>query len=585
MGGAAGGPSAPVTRTAALAALLLAVTAACFLPVLDAGFVNFDDDTVVLANEPKLGFSARQLAWMAGHVGHGHWQPLTWFSFAVDRALWGMDPRGFHLTNLVLHGAAVVLAFALGRALLAAVRPPADAAGQAAVDAGAAIGALLFAIHPLRVESVAWVTERRDVLAGVFYLAAVLAHVRGAARGGRGGRATPWLVAAWMWLSLLGKAWAVTLPAVLLILDAFWLGPARGGGEEPRPSARRRRVLQQVLLLWIPAAAVLGVAAWAQHSGGVARSWETHTLWHRLLQAGYGLCFYPIESLLPLRLSPLYPLGPSLDPAEARFGLALAAALSVTAVVLLLRRRRPAWAATWLTYAVVVAPVLGLFQSGPQLVADRYSYLACLPFALLAGAGLRAVVERHTELRPRLARASAWGAAILVTCVYGPLTHAQAARWTDDVTLWQQAARVVPGSYFVRYNLGLALGAAGRGREALPHFEVALRHLPRDRVGRAAIRRAAAVANAEAGRTAYAESLWQSVLAEEPGHVATLVDLGILAERLGRPREAEAWWRRALAACESTDAGSPPDAERADACTRVRALLEAAGGGAGAAPR
>ncbi|MHC5209327.1 MAG: hypothetical protein ACYTG2_01245 [Planctomycetota bacterium] len=552
------------------------MTAVCFAPVLDAGFLNFDDDTVVLANEVHFGFSGPQLAWMLSDVGHGHWQPLTWFSFAVDRALWGMDPRGFHLTNLVLHGLLVLLVHALARALLLAVRRPADAAGRHAVSAGALLAALFFAIHPLRAESVAWVTARRDVLAGVFYVAAVLVHVRGAT-GER--RTRPWLVAGLTLLSLSAQAWAVSLPAVLLVLEAWPLGRLRGPRSDPEAATRRRRAVRHALLLWVPAVVVLLLAAQAQESSSAVRSWSQHTLWQRLLQAGYGLCFYPLETLLPLRLSPLYPLGTQLDPTEPRFGLGLALALSITAVVLLLRRRHPALAASWIAYGLVVAPVLGLFQSGPQLVADRYSYLACLPFAFLAGAGLRAVVERQAVTQPMLARASSWGAALAAVAVLGPLTHAQAARWSDDVTLWQHATRSVPGSYFARYNLAVALAAQGREADAIPHLEVALRHLPRDRAGRAAIRGAAAAAYAEVGRVGQAETLWRRSLDDDPDHVPTLTNLGILAERLGRMDEAVAWWRRAVAACDG--AGASPgvdDTVRGRDCARVRALLAAAPG-------
>jgi tetratricopeptide (TPR) repeat protein len=485
-----------------------------------------------------------------------------------------MQPRGFHLTNLVLHGIAVLLAFALARALLRAARPPADDAGCAALDAAAAVAALLFAIHPLRVESVAWVTERRDVLAGVFYLAAVLVHVRGALRGGRG---RPWLVAVLMLLSLLAKAWAVTLPAVLLVLEAWPLGRVRGAAGDAQAAGRRRRALRAVLLLWIPASAALLLAAWAQQSSGAARAWGTHTPWHRLLQAGYGLCFYPVGTLLPLRLAPLYPLGPELDPSEPRFGLALAAALAVTGALLLLRRRQPAWAAAWFAYVVIVAPVLGVFQSGPQLVADRYSYLACLPFALLAGAGLRTVIERDVADHPRRSALLPWGAALLALAVLGPLTHAQAARWSSELSLWSHAVRIVPDSYFARYNLAQSLVRAGRAADALPHYDIALRHLPRDRAGRSAIRSAAAAACAQVGQTFRAETLWKAVLVQDPGHVPTLTDLGILAERSGRMDEALAWWRRAQQACGSAVPAPPVEAAaRERDCARVRELLAGA---------
>jgi cytochrome c-type biogenesis protein CcmH/NrfG len=578
MHAASRGPTRHRLGATAVAAALLAVTGACFAPVLGAGFLRYDDASGVLARADRLGFAPDQLAWMAASLEQGHYQPLTWASFAVDRALWGMDPRGFHLTNLALHGLAVLLAWSLARELLAAVRPASDAVSRRALDGGAAVAALLFAIHPLRVESVAWVTERRDVLAGVFYLGAVLVHVRGAVRGGRG---RPWLVAALMLLSLLAKAWAVTLPAVLAVLEAWPLGARRAAPAGPGARAARRRASRAVLLLCVPALAALALAAWAQHSSGAARAWSTHTPWHRVLQAGYGACFYPFVTVLPLRLGPLYPLGSRMDASDPRFGLALAVALAVTGAVLLARRGHPALAACWCAYLVVVAPVLGFFQSGPQLVADRYSYLSCLPFAFLAGGGLRAAAERAAAAGPRRAALLPWAAALLAVAALGPLTRAQAARWSDDVTLWTHGVRVAPGSYFARYNLGQSLMAAGRAAEALPHFESALRRLPRDRAGRSAIRRATAVACAELGLSARAEALWRRMLEQDPDDVGVLVDLGTLAERDGRHDDAVAWWRRALEACSgpAPAAASPESlAAREQACARVRALLPARDG-------
>jgi tetratricopeptide (TPR) repeat protein len=250
-------------------------------------------------------------------------------------------------------------------------------------------------------------------------------------------------------------------------------------------------------------------------------------------------------------------------------------------VVLLARRRHPALATCWCVYAVVAAPVLGFFQSGPQLVADRYTYLSCLPFAFLAGAGLRAAVERSAAAGPRRAALLPWAAALLAVAALGPLTRAQAAHWTDDVTLWTQAVRVAPGSYFARYNLGQSWLAAGQPGQALPHLETALRLLPSDRAGRSAIRRAAAAACAELGRFARAEALWRKELEQEPDDVGVLVDLGLLAKRDGRPDDAAAWWRRALEACSApapASASAESLAAREQACARVLALLPAQDG-------
>jgi tetratricopeptide (TPR) repeat protein len=280
--------------------------------------------------------------------------------------------------------------------------------------------------------------------------------------GARSGPRAGWYALAWVaaLASMGAKAWGMALPALLLVLDAYPLGRWR---------ARRDLLplLVEKLPLCAPAIACAALARWAQASqGGTMRTLAEHTLAERALQAGYGLAWYPWKTLAPLGLSPLYELPDELGPGEARFLVPAAAVLALTGLLFALRRRWPAPAAAWAAYAVIAAPVLGLLQSGPQLVADRYSYLACVPLALLAGGGwLWAIVSRTRAALPA-------GAAALGLVLFGStvLTRAQVSRWRSDAALWEHALALDPGSYGALLQLGnvrLAEGRVGEARELL----------------------------------------------------------------------------------------------------------------------
>src|SRR5262249_57510184 len=196
-------------RTSLIACGVALLTAAVFLPAVENGFIDLDDEYNFLENTLYRGFAPAQLHWMFTTFHLGPWQPLSWLSLAVDHALWGLNPAGYHLTNLVLHAASAALLFVLTRRLLLRA-----GLSEVAGDGGAAVGALLWAIHPLRVESVAWITERRDVLSGFFFLLALLVYTLPPERPGRLAAA---LAAAA--LALLAKASTMVLPVVLVALD------------------------------------------------------------------------------------------------------------------------------------------------------------------------------------------------------------------------------------------------------------------------------------------------------------------------------------------------------------------------------
>ncbi|MCX5794904.1 MAG: tetratricopeptide repeat protein [Elusimicrobia bacterium] len=478
-----------------LGLLVILSALAAFLPALDNGFVRWDDDVYLLDNPWFRGLGWANVRWMLTTTRGALWQPLTWLSFAFDYSAWGLEPCGYHLTNILLHAATAALFYAVCLHLFEGVRPRRGSGENASA---AALAALFFAVHPLRVESVAWATERKDVLSGVFWMAALLAHLKAVA--GPTSRRLVWRAGslAAFALSLTAKVSGMALPAVLLILDVY---PLRRLPADPRRWSERpqRRVLASVAPYFgLAAAAFLWTFAAAELSGNLHGFDSQGAAW-RVGQAFYGLLFYPVKTLWPSGLSPYYP------PLEwfrrwswqlFACGAAVSAAL---AVILRLSRSRPAIGAAFACYAVMIAPMVGLVQHGLIFRAcDRFSYLPCLGFAALFGGALAG------------ARPAARGAAAACLAALGLASWGQCRVWRDTLTLWSTAAGRAPGG-FALSNTGVALIAAGRSPEGVPLLERAVAQYPRlalayDNLG---------VALHRLGEKGRARALWRQGLAAE----------------------------------------------------------------------
>src|SRR5438445_12191337 len=396
----------------------------------------------------------------------GHYIPLTWMTLGLDYLLWGMNPFGYHLTSLLLHAAnAVVFFFVVRRILTRALPSPSERGHALAMSAGFA--ALVFAIHPLRVESVAWVTERRDVLSGLFYLVTILVYLR-ACEGEERGRRWYWLAVATFVLALLSKSMVVNLPIVLLILDVYplrRLGGAVGWWSEPA-----RRIYIEKIPFVLLAAGASAIAVMAQSSVHAAASLAQLSLPGRLVVSAYGLGFYLWKMVVPVNLSPLYELPRTMDPVAPPFIVSYALVLAITAIVLALRRPVPGLPAAWVAYVVVLLPVLGIFQSGPQIAADRYTYLAGLGWATLAGAGVLWCWGATRLLLP--------GSTVYALVGLAVLTWTQVHVWHDSKRLWTHALAIDPNSPVAQNNLGTALAQQGRLAEAIDRYQRALQIRP-----------------------------------------------------------------------------------------------------------
>jgi len=521
-----------------VALLVALVVFAAFAPALSNGFVNWDDDVNLTDNPHFRGFSAAHLRWMFTTTLMGHYIPLTWLTLALDYTLWGMNPRGYHLTSVLLHALDAALVFLVARRLLR----------DAPVGAAAA-AALVFGLHPLRVESVAWVTERRDVVSGLFVLLALVAYLR--AVDGVAGLQRRWLGASLglFAASLLSKAITMTFPVVLLILDAYPL---------------RRRAFREKVPFFAVGALGAGAALVAIHTTPVT-SWESYGAGARIAVSLFGLAFYLSRTLVPIGLSPQYEMPAVLDPLAPEFVLSAAMTLGLTAAAIRFRRRAPWFGAAWAAYVVMVLPVAGPVHTGLELAHDRYSYLSCLPWALLAGAGVGALwtARRRGTLSAPVFAASA-SAVIAVLAGWTYLTVQQVRVWRTSETLWRAAVAVDPACSVCRSNLGRALLDTGRLDEAEREFRAAVELWP----GRANPHNSLGVVFYREGRLADAAREFAIAARLKPGFAMPLNNLGVLQAHSGRLEEARQSFEAALRL-------APDYAEARENLARVRAQLGA----------
>jgi Flp pilus assembly protein TadD len=449
--------------------LLAAITFVAFLPALGNGFVEWDDYVNLIENPHYRGLGWPHLRWMLTTTLMGHYIPVTWLSFGLDYALWGMNPLGYHLTNNVLHAVNAALFYWVALRLLGA----ACRTTGTRLRLSAATATLFFALHPLRAESVAWATERRDVLSGLFFLLTIGLYLRaadapeGARR--RGVRAAAVICFA---LGLLSKSIIMTLPLVLLLLDVYPLARLPWQPWRWTQAAARRALLEKAPLFGVGVAGA-ALSYWAVAHNDFITPLAKYPWPGRVGMTFYSYWFYLWKTGWPGGLSPLYELPLVVDPLAPRFlGAALAvAAVSIGLLALAVRFRWPAGLAVWIYYGVFLGPVTGIIHSGHQLAHDRYSYLACLGFALLVGAAMGAMADARLAqvVRPGLARLATVVTAVWILAL-GALTWYQVQVWRDTDTLWRHALESDPDCSVCHSNLGAQLlqqYAYGPAREHL----------------------------------------------------------------------------------------------------------------------
>lgn len=447
-----------------------------FYPALGAEFVSYDDDRLFATNTSYRGFDAEHIKWMFTTTFMGHYQPLTWLSSALDYRISGIEPSSYHRNNLVLHGLnGLLLYFVAMRLFAAALRlEPNDV--PLALRISSAVSALLFAAHPLRVESVAWASERRDVLSVFFLLPALLCYLRAVRPGEVALRSWAWYVGSWglLILSLLCKAWGMSFVVLVVVLDVYPLRRLPVGVSRWWDRPYRAVWFQKLPYLMLGLAAAVKAGLAQRSALDTMRSLEEWGVVERAVQAFYGLTFYAWKTVWPTRLSACRELPYDLDPFQPRYVIAFLAVVAGISAVILLRRRWPGLLAAAIVYGVTLAPVLGFAQSGQQLVADRYSYVSCMGWALLAGGAILAVWRR----RPTWGLQVASGACVcVVIAALFVATWRQTTVWQDSGSLWGHALSVSP-SATAHLNYGILLRKEGRVDEAVEHYRQAVELKP-----------------------------------------------------------------------------------------------------------
>ena len=542
-----------------------------YAPALDGGFIDIDDEEGFVKNLDFRGLGREQLVWAGTTRLLGVYQPVMWWIAEADHALFGLDPRGYHATALLLHAATASALFFLIRALLKRAMGDDDPSGRLLRSIASALAASAFAAHPLRASVVSWVANIGYLPCALFVVLSVLAYLRAADARGRGSYLV-WLAAslALYALSLGAHAVPMALPAVLLILDVY---PLR----RLNPAGLGRWV--RLILEKVPFAALGGVfaamAVWARGGGEGVATLDQVGIVERLAHASYSVWFYVVKTLAPTALRAIYPLPRRIEWTEPRFALAILGVVGVIAAMIVLRKRRPWIAAVAGCYGLILLPNTGIVRNITVIAADHYSYIATIPLYLAAAAGL-IWLARRSERRPGALPAlyASCGAVLLALTTSA---RAQSRTWHDSVSVWTRniEASPTPDAYFqsrlgralldvgrldearaalvrgleidpnfpiARNKLGLVLVAQGRHAEAAAQFAEAVRIAPSYVEGR--INNGYALA--QSGRIDLAAEEFAAAAELQPSLIAAHANLGAARSQQGRFSEAAAAFEREL---------------------------------------
>ena len=502
--------------------LLVVATLALYNPVNRHPFVNYDDDRYITENlHVHNGLTWRTITWAFTATEQGNWHPLTWLSHALDYQLFHQNPAGHHLTSLLIHAANAVLLFLF---LMYATRRLGPSLFVAA----------LFALHPINVESVAWVAERKNVLCTFFFFATLIAYCWYA-------RQPDWrryLVFAGLFvLGLMSKPMVITLPFVLLLLDYWPLGRIRGGRADATAAPLSKLVVEKLPLIALSAASAV-ITMQAQRAGGAMRSTAQFSLAVRLENAVMAYAMYLWKMIWPSHLSPIYP-HPGDSLAGWQVGTSALVLLAVTAVALKFRARRYLLTG-WLWFLGTLVPVIGLVQVGDQAMADRYAYIPLVGiFIMIAWRIADLADSKQIGLVVRVIPA----ACVLLALSFA--TNRQLGYWSSNYDLWTHAVAVTGRNFIAQDNLGGALLWLGKTDEAYLHFQAAAEINPLDPMSRSNL----GAYLQEHGHMAEAIEKYNRVitLTSDPGLLAaTYANLGAAYRKLGEDEKARTSYDQAL---------------------------------------
>jgi tetratricopeptide (TPR) repeat protein len=537
------------------AALVAAVTFIVFLPALQNEFVNWDDDEYVYKNPFIRSINLRLFTSAFGGFHAGNWHPLTWISHAIDYAIWGLNPLGHHLMSIVLHALNTFLVVFLVVQLIEICRKTTRDAGisgsflnDRATHVAGAVTGLFFGLHPLHVESVAWVSERKDVLCALFFLSSIVLYTRYVSLAnnepGQRTSVSRWfdkryiLAVGFFALALLSKPMAVSLPFVLLILD--WYPFRRIRSLETFGAAFIEKLPFIALSLVSSALTFL-----AQRAEGAIMPMEVIPLSTRIPVAAKSLIAYIWKMIVPLNLLPFYPYPKSMSPASPEYMVPIFLLAGITAACFAVLRKQRLWISAWGYYVMTLAPVLGIAQVGSQAMADRYTYLPSLGPFLIAGVIAAKLYEKVTALNRWRVIAGAASVFIAATAVVSLsyVTIKQIGIWRNSILLWNYVIDKEPSGVPVAHNnLGEAYKSRGQLDKAIEQYQTALRLNP----DYAEARNNLANEYASKGLSDSAVAEYQSALRLNPENAVAHYNLGLTYDSKGLLDKAVAEYQTAL---------------------------------------
>jgi Flp pilus assembly protein TadD len=444
---------------------LIVATIAVYWQVANHDFLNYDDREYVTGNyHVQAGLTWEGIIWAFTTFHATNWHPLAWLSHMLDCQIYGLNAGGHHLTNLLIHVVNALLLFVLLKRMTGALWR-------------SAFVAALFALHPLHVESVAWVAERKDVLSTFFWITTTWAYVHYVEHPRFG---TYLLVLVSFALGLMAKPMLVTLPFVLLLLDYWPLQRYQFGHSEANPRKSINNSHQRLIPLhlirekvpfFVLAAASSVVTFLAQQSGGAVTPLDKLALSVRMANALVSYVSYMGKMIWPIRLAVIYPHPGTLPIWQAAAAGLLLVCISV--FVIRTARRSPYLAVGWLWYLGTLVPVIGVVQVGKQCMADRYTYVPLIGLFVIIAWGIADVAKRWSYQRLVLAISTGVVLLALMVCTWFQVTH-----WRDSISLFTHTLDVTGENYEAHNNLGVARGEQGRFKEAVGHFSKALQIMP-----------------------------------------------------------------------------------------------------------
>ncbi len=453
-----------------LSAIFVAViTFVTYLPALKNGFVNWDDDLYVYENINIGSIDPDFLKWSFTSQVASLWHPLTLISLSLDHAVWGLSPWGYHFTNILLHAFNTCLVLIIVVELLGYSAPHKEKYRRGNIITGI-FTALLFGIHPLHVESVAWVSERKDVLSAFFYLSSILVYIN-YTYSINSKKSILYIACILLFiLALMSKPMAISLPIVLLILDFYPI---------QRLKMDFKFNVRSVLLEKLPFLALSTITAiitlWAHSIGGGLHTLEELPFIIRVFTAIRSYIFYLFKMLLPFNLSPLYPFPAQINLFSFEYASSFLVFLAIIFFIWFLKQRKRLYLSLWLYYIVTLLPVIGIIQVGSQMAADRYTYLPSLGPFILVGLGIGEIFER-------LKKTSRILIVLVLIMFLGIMIHKtikQIFVWRDSVSLWTHVIKLFPnGSDSAHYNLGLAYATQFQPNEAIQHYKTTIKINP-----------------------------------------------------------------------------------------------------------